>query len=46
MDFTLRKYTELLQKLIDNHYRFVTFEYYCLHKSDLVNKCFVNSLVM
>lgn len=41
MDFTLRKYTELLQKLIDNHYRFVTFEYYCLHKSELESERFV-----
>jgi len=35
MDFTLKKYTELLQKLIECHYRFVTFEYYCSHKTDL-----------
>ena len=45
MGFTLRKYTELLHKLIDNNYRFVTFEYYCLHKSELESRRFVNSLV-
>lgn len=35
MDFTLQKYTELLQQLKVSHYRLVTFEYYCLHKSEL-----------
>ena len=41
MDFTLRKYMELLQKLIENHYRFVTFEYYCMHKVELKSERFV-----
>ena len=41
MDFTLRKYKELLQKLIENHYRFVTFEYYCAHKTELGTERFV-----
>ena len=41
MDFTLKKYTELLQKLLDNHYRFVTFEQYCSHKTELEAETFV-----
>ena len=41
MDFTFRKYTELLQKLIENHYLFVTFECYCLHKVELEQERFV-----
>jgi len=41
MDFTLKKYTELLQKLLDNHYRFVTFEQYCSHKTELEAEAFV-----
>jgi hypothetical protein len=41
MDFTLRKYTELLQKLTKNHYLFVTFEYYCLHKVELESERFI-----
>ena len=41
MDFTLRDYTELLQKLLDSHYRFVTFEYYCSHKHELEAERFV-----
>lgn len=41
MDFTLRKYTELLQKLLGVHYRFVTFEYYCSHKPELEAERFV-----
>ena len=41
MDFTLQKYTELLQKLVECHYRFVTFEFYCLHRSELDAERFV-----
>ena len=41
MDFTLRKYTELLQKLTDKHYRFLTFEGYCSQKSKLDAERFV-----
>jgi len=33
MDFTLKKYRELLEQLLDSHYRFVTFENYCTQKS-------------
>ncbi len=32
IDFTLKKYTDLLRQFIDSHYRFVTFEYYCSHR--------------
>lgn len=35
MDFTLKKYTALLQALKDNGYRFVTFEQYCMNKAVL-----------
>lgn len=35
MDFTLKKYTELLHKLLASRYGFVTFEYYCSHSSEL-----------
>ena len=41
MDFTLKKYTELLRQLIDSHYRFVTFEFYCTHKAELESERFV-----
>lgn len=41
MDFTLKKYTELLRQFIDSHYRFVTFEYYCSHKAELETERFV-----
>ena len=41
MDFTLREYTELLHKLLDGHYRFVTFEYYCSHKPELEAERFI-----
>ena len=41
MDFTLQKYTELLQQLKSSRYRFVTFEEYCLHKSELELERFV-----
>ena len=40
MDFTLQKYSELLQKLIENHYLFITFEHYCLHKVELESERF------
>lgn len=33
MDFTLKKYSELLQKLLDGGYGFVTFEDYCKDKN-------------
>ena len=32
MDFTLKKYNELLEQLLDSHYRFVTFEDYCTQR--------------
>jgi hypothetical protein len=32
MDFTLKKYSELLQKLLDGGYSFITFEAYCKNK--------------
>ena len=35
MDFTLIKYTELLQAQKDKDYRFVTFEQYCIDKGTL-----------
>lgn len=41
MDFTLKKYTELLQKLVAFHYQFYTFEQYCLHRDDLGDENFV-----
>lgn len=41
MDFTLKKYTELLRQFIDSQYRFVTFEYYCSHKAELETEHFV-----
>lgn len=41
MDFTHKKYTELLQQLIESHYRFVTFEYYCAHKAELEVERFI-----
>jgi len=34
MDFTFKKYTELLQILKDTGYRFVTFERYCTDRSE------------
>ena len=37
MDFTLNKYSLLLQALKDNGYRFVTFEQYCMNKAILDN---------
>lgn len=40
-DFTLKKYTELLQCLLDQGYRFVTFETYCTQKETLANTPFV-----
>ena len=41
MDFTLKKYTELLRQFIASHYRFVTFEYYCTHKAELETERFI-----
>lgn len=41
MDFTLKKYTELLQQFIESRYRFVTFEYYCAHKTELEAERFI-----
>lgn len=41
IDFTLKKYTELLRQFIASHYRFVTFEYYCTHKAELETERFV-----
>ena len=57
MDFTLKKYSELLHALDDHGYRFLTFEQYCTQKEDLSNIKFIilrhdvdlkaeNSLVM
>lgn len=40
-DFTLGKYTELLRRLGDNGYRFVTFEQYCVEKETLSDAKFV-----
>lgn len=37
-DFTLAKYTELLRRLSDNGYRFITFEQYCKEKESLEAK--------
>ena len=39
-DFTLEKYTELLQGLKDASYRFITFEKYCTDKEALGNEPF------
>ena len=39
-DFTLKKYTELLQCLIGRGYRFVAFEDYCLQKETLAEEQF------
>lgn len=39
-DFTLNKYTELLQRFIDQDYRFLTFEAYCLQKDSLGDGAF------
>ena len=41
MDFTLQKYTELLQALKEYPFRFFTFEYYCAHKSELDKEHFI-----
>jgi hypothetical protein len=40
-DFTLRKYSELLQALHNRGYRFVTFEQYCSERSVLTSADFV-----
>ena len=41
MDFTLKKYTELIQKLKNAGYLFVTFEQYCSEKESLSDNSFV-----
>lgn len=41
MDFTLKKYTTLLQALKENDYRFVTFGQYCKAKSSIDDVKFV-----
>lgn len=41
MDFTLKKYTELLLKLKEAGYLFVTFERYCSDKESLTDSYFV-----
>lgn len=41
IDFTIKKYTKLLQALKDYSFRFLTFEYYCAHKSELEKDHFV-----
>ena len=41
MDFTIKKYTELLQELKESGYLFVTFEQYCSEKESLSNRSFV-----
>lgn len=41
MDFTLKKYTELVLKLKEAGYLFVTFEQYCLEKESLSDNSFV-----
>ena len=40
-DFTLKKYTELLQGLRAGGYRFITYEQYCLEKGTLGDERFV-----
>lgn len=40
-DFTLKKYTELLQVLKGSGYQFLTFEQYCLNKDPLPEEWFV-----
>lgn len=40
MDFTLKKYTELLQALKGSGYQFMTFEQYCLNKEALLETRF------
>lgn len=40
-DFTLKKYTELLQCLTSHGYRFITFEDYCLQKETMSDTSFV-----
>ena len=41
VDFTIKKYTELLQALKEYPFRFLTFEHYCTHKSELDTERFV-----
>ena len=40
-DFTLKKYAELLEGLIEGGYRFLTFEQYCLEKESLDDVRFI-----
>ena len=40
-DFTLKKYTVLLQALKDEGYRFLTFERYCTNKASLLDARFI-----
>ena len=41
LDFTLSKYSELLQSFLDKGYRFITFEEYCLNKELPISDSFV-----
>lgn len=41
MDFTLKKYKQLLNSLQDNDYRFLTFSEYCEQKEELTVRRFV-----
>ena len=41
MDFTLSKYTELLQALKAKGYHFITFEQYCINKADQEDGSFI-----
>ena len=41
MDFTLRKYTQLLEVFKKAGYNFLTFQYYCEHKTELDASPFV-----
>ena len=40
-DFTLKKYGELLRALVNDGYRFATFEQYCSNKSTLTDEKYV-----
>lgn len=40
-DFTIKKYRELLLALKEYPFRFLTFEYYCAHKSELDMEHFI-----
>ena len=43
MDFTLRKYKELLTSLLENGYKFITFEQYCAQKLASSPNCLIAS---